>query len=77
MFLLSRKKGESVAIGGANPFERLLTVTVLEIRSDCVRLSFEVRDDVPVYPVEGWDRFRLGGPQGDATIGFAVVRGHC
>jgi len=77
MLVLVRKKGESVAVGGESPFERLLTVTVLEVGSDGVKLGFDVRDDAPVYPIEGWDRFRLGGPQGDALLGFAVVRGHC
>ena len=31
MVVLSRKSRESVVVGAANPFERLLKVTVLEI----------------------------------------------
>jgi sRNA-binding carbon storage regulator CsrA len=77
MYVLMRKRGESVAVGGETPFERLLTVTVIEIAGDSVRLAIETKEDAPVYPLEGWDGFRLGGPQGDPTLRFAVVRGHC
>ncbi|HEY1862076.1 MAG TPA: carbon storage regulator [Gemmataceae bacterium] len=56
MLVLSRKTQESVVVGGADRFERLLKVTVLEIKSGCVRLGFEADADVPVHRSEVWER---------------------
>lgn len=56
MLILSRKSQESVVVGGADRFERLLKVTVLEIRAGKVRLGFEVDDEVPVHRWEVWER---------------------
>ena len=56
MLVLSRKKQESVVIGGDSGFERLLKVTVLEIRSSSVRLGFDASADVPVHRSEVWER---------------------
>ena len=55
MLVLSRKNQESVVVGGADGFHRLLKVTVLEIRGTNVRLGFEVDTDVPVHRSEVWD----------------------
>ncbi len=77
MLELSIRKGESVAVGGENPFERLLTVTVLEIASNRVRLSFEVKEDATVYPVVSRDRPRLVGARIDAMFGFPAPYGNC
>jgi carbon storage regulator CsrA len=52
MVVLSRKRRESVVVGAANPFERLLKVTVLEIEEGQVKLGFEVDPDVSVEPSE-------------------------
>ena len=60
MLVLSRKSNESVVIGGHNPMERLLKVTVLQISSGRVKLGFEVNDDVPVHRLEVWDKIRTG-----------------
>ena len=42
MLVLSRKNRESVVVGGADGFHRLLKVTVLDIRGTNVKLGFEV-----------------------------------
>ena len=52
MLVLSRSSRESVVVGDPNGAERLLKVTVLEIRGGRVRLGFEAGDDFPVHPWE-------------------------
>jgi carbon storage regulator CsrA len=61
MLVLSRKQRESVVLGGSHPLDRLLKVTVLEIKGGRVRLGFEVEDDFPVHRWEVWERIRAGG----------------
>lgn len=46
MLVLSRKKGESIQIGEG------ITVTIVEIRGDKVRLGVEAPRDVPVHRQE-------------------------
>jgi len=60
MLVLSRKSRESVVIGGHNPLERLLKVTVLGITRGKVSLGFEVGDDIPVHRWEVWQRICAG-----------------
>ena len=61
MLVLSRKNQESVVVGGSSTFEKLLKVTVLEIRENRVRLGFEIDKDVPVHRWEVWERIRVSG----------------
>jgi carbon storage regulator len=61
MLVLTRKSRESVVVGGADGFHRLLKVTVLDIRGRNVKLGFEVDPDVPVRRSEVWERIRAGG----------------
>ena len=63
MLVLSRKSRESVVVGGADGFHRLLKVTVLDISGAKVRLGFEVDADVPVHRLEVWERIRASGEQ--------------
>ena len=56
MLVLSRKNLESVIVGGADGFHRLLKVTVLSIRGTNVKLGFEVDAGVPVHRSEVWER---------------------
>ena len=58
MLVLSRKSRESVVIGGADGFQRLLKVTVLGINGGKVKLGFDVDADVPVHRAEVWERIR-------------------
>src|SRR5271157_999890 len=61
MLVLSRKRLESVVVGEAVGFERLLKVTVLDLRGGSVRLRFEVDSSVPVHRWEVWEKIRSGG----------------
>jgi carbon storage regulator CsrA len=56
MLVLSRKKRESVVVGGSAGFDRILRVTVIEICGRRVRLGFDVEPDVPVHRMEVWER---------------------
>jgi carbon storage regulator len=62
MLVLSRRTQESVVVGGSDRFERMLKVTVLEIKGGKVRLGFEADGDVPVHRAEVWERIRSGVP---------------
>ena len=66
MLVLSRKNDETVVIGGSEGFERMIKVTVVEIKRGRVRLAFEADADVPVNRLEVWERIchetRLAGP---------------
>jgi len=61
MLVLSRKHRESVVIGGADGFHRLLKVTVLGINGAKVKLGFEVDAEVPVHRAEVWERINGNG----------------
>jgi carbon storage regulator len=61
MLVLSRKRLESVVVGGTVGFERLLKVTVLEFTGNSVRLGFEVDPSVPVHREEIWQRIHGAG----------------
>jgi len=63
MLVLSRKSQESVVVGGADRFERMLKVTVLDIRGGKVKLGFEVDADVPVHRLEVWERIMACLPE--------------
>lgn len=66
MLVLTRKSRESVVVGGSGSFERVLVVTVIEVRGSSVRLGFEVASDVPVHRSEVWERIHTR-PQEDAA----------
>ena len=56
MLVLSRKRQESVVVGGSGGFERVLKVTVLEINGGKAKLGFDVDPKVPVHRSEVWER---------------------
>ncbi|MBI3410924.1 MAG: carbon storage regulator [Planctomycetes bacterium] len=58
MLVFTRKSRESVVVGGSNPLEQMLRVTVLEICRGKVRLGFEADATVPVHRSEVWERIR-------------------
>ena len=74
MLVLSRKNRESVVIGGADGFHRLLKVTVLGIKGTNVKLGFEVDADIPVHRAEVWERINGNGKAGSLTEGPAAGR---
>ncbi|MGM0491056.1 MAG: carbon storage regulator, partial [Planctomycetota bacterium] len=61
MLVLTRKRQESVVIGGADGFAHLLNVTVLGISGGKVKLGFEVDASVPVHRAEVWERISAHG----------------
>ena len=61
MLVLSRKPLEAVVVGGGDGIERLVKVTVLEIKHGSVRLGFEAPADVPVHRWEVWERIQNSG----------------
>ena len=61
MLVLSRKTDESVVVGGADGFHRILKVTVLDIKGGRVRLGFDVDPEVPVHRSEVWERIHGNG----------------
>ena len=58
MLVLSRKSQESVVVGGADGFDRLLKVTVLSIQNGRVKLGFEIDSSIPVFREEIWESIR-------------------
>jgi carbon storage regulator CsrA len=56
MLVLSRKNDEAVVIGGSEGFERMIKVTVLQIKNGRVKLGFEAAADVPVNRLEVWEQ---------------------
>jgi carbon storage regulator CsrA len=72
MLVLTRKSLESVVVGGADRFERLVKVTVLEIKAGSVRLGFEADADVPVHRSEVWERICALVPPASPTNGPAL-----
>jgi len=71
MLVLSRKNQESVIVGGADGFRRLLNVTVLGINGSKVKLGFDVDADVPVHRSEVWERINGKGQSKSPTRGPA------
>jgi len=62
MLVLSRKRNESVVIGGSSSFESLLKVTVIEVNRGMVKLGIEAPEDIPVHRWEVWKRICADGP---------------
>lgn len=51
MLVLSRKKGEKIAIAGTE-----IVLTIVEIRGDKVRLGFEAAKDIAIHRMEVYER---------------------
>jgi carbon storage regulator CsrA len=60
MLVLSRKSQESIVVGGASGFERVLKITVLGISGERVKLGFDVDPSIPVHRSEVWERINVG-----------------
>ncbi len=61
MLVLSRKPHESAVVTGIGGGDRILRVTVIEVRGTKVRLGFEVDGGVPVHRCEVWERIHGDG----------------
>jgi carbon storage regulator len=62
MLVLSRKKNESIVINND------ITVTVVEIRGDKVRLGIVAPKDVPVHRLEVFEAIHGKGPDTPNTV---------
>lgn len=67
MLVLSRKKNESIVINND------ITVTVVEIRGDKVRLGIVAPKEVPVHRQEVYDAIHHGGKNAAPTTTDPVV----
>ena len=68
MLVLSRKKNESIVIGGN------ITVAVVEIRKDKVRLGIKAPKEVPVHRREVEEAIRHGDrPQDHSSKGLGIL----
>ena len=74
MLVLSRKSRQSVVVGGADGFHRLLKITVLDIHGTNVKLGFEVDPEVPVHRSEVWERINGNGHAKSPKGGPALTR---
>ena len=61
MLVLSRKKNESIVI------DNNITIVVVEIRGDKVRLGVEAPKEVPVHRREVYDAIKRTEQQSDAS----------
>jgi carbon storage regulator len=62
MLVLSRKKNESIVINND------ITIVVVEIRGDKVRLGVEAPKEVPVHRREVYDAIRRNDASGSKTV---------
>ena len=72
MLVLTRKELESIAIGGLNDSQPMITVTVLEIAGGRVRLGFDGDPSVFVHRSEVWERVRTRGAPEEVGGGIAT-----
>jgi len=74
MLALTRKAGQSIVIGGLDGTIPLVTVTILEIREDRIRLGFTASRKIPIHRKEVWIRLQ---PPGNTALdeGKAVASG--
>jgi carbon storage regulator len=61
MLVLTRKAQEVVVVGSPDTPQPLLTITVLEVVGDKVRLGFQADASVPVHRWEVWQRIHPNG----------------
>lgn len=58
MLILSRKRGEAIAIGDHESLQCDVKVTVLEVNGARVKLGFEAVSHLAVHRWEVWERIR-------------------
>jgi carbon storage regulator CsrA len=74
MLVLTRKKQESIAIGGLNDSQPMVTVTVLDIIGGRVRLGFEGDPNVFIHRSELWERIRARSAPENLQEGIATTQ---
>lgn len=61
MLVLSRKQGEQIVISNT------ITVTIVEIRGDKVRIGIDAPPDVIVHRKEVWDAVKAAGSESEQS----------
>jgi len=61
VLVLSRKKGEQIVINDK------ITVTIIEIRGDKVRIGIDAPENVAVHRQEVWDAIKSEGSDSDKS----------
>ena len=56
MLIVTRQSSQSVVVGTFDGFERVLKVTVLDVRGSKVRLAFEILSDDSLSNAEVWEQ---------------------
>jgi len=76
MLVLTRKCQESVVVGETHGFEKLLKVTVLDVRNGRVKLGFEANQELPIHRAELWERIHEeeGLPNHDPRVPESGIR---
>jgi carbon storage regulator CsrA len=67
MLVLSRRSHEAVVIGGSSGFDRVVRITVIDVRDGTVKLGIEADVDTPVYRSEVPLRIFPDTPRGPAA----------
>lgn len=73
MLVLSRMKGQQIVVGGT------ITVTVLDVRGDKVKLGFQGPAETPIHRMEVYERLRPVPPaeepslENDRSLASSVV----
>jgi carbon storage regulator len=62
MLVLSRKRGEAIVVGGQ------ITVTVLEVKGERVKLGFTAPTEVPIHRSEVFERVGDAWPEFQAPV---------
>jgi len=73
MLVLSRKRGDAVAMGERHSGAHAVKVTVLDIRGAQVKLGFEAAGHIAVHRWEVWERIRA--EHGDAPAPAVAAPG--
>jgi carbon storage regulator len=68
MLVLSRKSGESIVVGGE------ITVTILEVRGDVVRVGIDAPRSVAVHRKEVHDELTAANREAAASAGEGLDR---
>jgi len=58
MLVLSRHANETIVIGDDNTGEDLITITLVEIRGDKVRIGIDAPRDLDVHRGEVWNKIQ-------------------
>ncbi len=73
MLVLTRKPEEALLIGSDSDPHGAVTVTVLSIEGNRVKLGFQMQDDATVYRMEVWNRMQSEAPPSPDSFRLEAV----